>query len=47
MEAMVGFEPLFVFYYSQDIWAQSELSKNVIGWVVFKSRIILKIWPKI
>jgi hypothetical protein len=27
---MVGFRPIFVFYYSQDICAQFELSKNVL-----------------
>ena len=31
---MVAFGPFFLFYYSQDIGAQFELSKNVIGLVV-------------
>jgi hypothetical protein len=40
-------DQFFLFYYLQDICAQFELSKNVIGWVVFESRIIFKFWPKI
>ena len=33
---------LLLFYYSVDICAQFELSKNLIQWVVFESRIIYK-----
>ena len=33
---MVGFGPIFELYYSQDICAQFELSKNVFGLVVLK-----------
>ena len=33
----------FRFYFSQDIFAQFELSKNVIGWVVFQAELNKKI----
>lgn len=36
----------FSFYYSLDIRSQSELSKNLIGPVAFKSRITQKLWLK-
>jgi hypothetical protein len=40
IETMVWFGPILILYYSLDICAQFELSKNLIGWLVFKWRVV-------
>jgi hypothetical protein len=41
---MVGFGPIFVLYYAQDICGQFELSKNEL---FSKAKLFKKNWPKI
>jgi hypothetical protein len=47
MKTTVRFGLIFILYYSLDICAQFELSKNPIGLVVFENRVVFSPPPRV